>query len=174
MKTWIALLRGINVGGKHKMPMKELVLLMESNGFSNVRTYIQSGNVVFESPQRPLDKIGQLIEQQFGFMPYIFVLDRDELMGAVANCPYESDQGKTIHYFFLDREPETIDHGLLDSLKADSEQYALIEKVFYLYAPEGIGRSKLVDKMGKALPGVTMSARNLNTINKLVGMVEQS
>ena len=62
MKTWIALLRGINVGGNHIIPMKELKQLMESNGFSNVRTYIQSGNVVFESPQRPLDKIGQLIE----------------------------------------------------------------------------------------------------------------
>ncbi|WP_418500699.1 DUF1697 domain-containing protein [Flagellimonas sp.] len=171
MKTWIALLRGINVGGNHIIPMKELKQLMESNGFSNVRTYIQSGNVVFESPQRPLDKIGQLIEQQFGFMPYIFVLDRDELMGAVANCPYESDQGKTIHYFFLDKEPKIFDEALLDSLRADSERYILIERVFYLYAPEGIGRSKLVDKMGKALPGVTMTARNLNTINKLVEMV---
>lgn len=92
-------------------------------------------------------------------------------MGAVANCPYESDQGKTIHYFFLDKEPKIFDEALLDSLRADSERYILIERVFYLYAPEGIGRSKLVDKMGKALPGVTMTARNLNTINKLVEMV---
>lgn len=171
MKTWIALLRGINVGGKHSVPMKELKLLMESNGFSNVRTYIQSGNVVFESPQTPTQEIGELIAQQFGFVPYIFVLDRDELMGAVANCPYDSDQGKTIHYFFLDKEPEIFDEALLDSLKADSERYILTEKVFYLYAPEGIGRSKLVEKIGKALPGVTMTARNLNTINKLVEMV---
>lgn len=173
MKTWIALLRGINVGGKHSVPMKELKQLMESNGFSNVRTYIQSGNVVFESPQRPTQEIGELIAQQFGFMPYIFVLDRDELMGAVANCPYESDQGKTIHYFFLDKEPEIFEEALLDSLKTNSERYTLIEKVFYLYAPEGIGRSKLVDKMGKALPGVTITARNLNTINKLVEMVKK-
>lgn len=171
MKTWIALLRGINVGGNHIVPMKELKQLMETNGFSNVRTYIQSGNVVFESPQRPTNEIGQLIERKFGFMPYVFVLGKNQLMQAVANCPYESDHGKTIHYFFLDREPETIDHDLLESLKADSEQYALIEKVFYLYAPEGIGRSKLVERIGKALPGVTMTARNLNTINKLVEMV---
>lgn len=171
METWIGLLRGINVGGKHKIPMKELVLLMESNGFSNVRTYIQSGNVVFENPTRPKHEIGQLIEKKYGFSPYIFILGTDELMQAVANCPYKSDQGKTIHYFFLDREPETFDRGLLDSLKIDSEQYALVEKVFYLYAPEGIGRSKLVEKIGKALPGITMTARNLNTINKLVGMV---
>lgn len=173
MKTWIALLRGINVGGKHIVPMKELKQLMESNGFSNVRTYIQSGNMVFESAKRPLQEIGELIAQQFGFVPYIFVLDKEELMAAVANCPYESDQGKTIHYFFLDKEPEIFDEALLDSLKVESERYILIEKVFYLYAPEGIGRSKLVEKIGKALPGVTMTARNLNTINKLVEMVGQ-
>ncbi|HMQ91269.1 MAG TPA: DUF1697 domain-containing protein, partial [Flavilitoribacter sp.] len=69
MKTWVALLRGINVGGKHIVPMKELVRLMEADGFANVKTYIQSGNVVFQSADNSGDRIGELIAREFGFKP---------------------------------------------------------------------------------------------------------
>ncbi|MCB9286514.1 MAG: DUF1697 domain-containing protein [Lewinellaceae bacterium] len=171
METWIALLRGINVGGKHIVPMKELRILLEANGFANVKTYIQSGNVVFQSPERPKDEIGQLIEDRFGFKPSVFILSTAGLKKAAANNPYKTDQGKTVHFFFLEEEPTSVNYEFLDALKTDSEEYKLIEKVFYLHAPEGIGRSKLVEKIGKAFPPVTMTARNLNTINKLLEMI---
>ncbi len=171
METWIALLRGINVGGKHSVPMKELVKLLEANGFVNVKTYIQSGNVVFQYTTKPQDEMGQLIEEKFGFKPAVFILSKAELKKAVANNPFQNDHGKTIHFFFLKEDPSKIDYELLDSLKSESEAYQLIEKVFYLYAPDGIGRSKMVEKIGKAFPGVTMTARNLNTINKLMEMI---
>lgn len=171
METWIALIRGINVGGKHILPMKELVKLLEANDFFNVKTYIQSGNLAFESAAKPEDEIELLIEKKFGFKPVVFILSRDDLKKACANNPYEHDIGKSIHFFFLKEDPKSIDYELLDSLKSESEEYRLLENVFYLYAPEGIGRSKLVEKIGKALPGVTMTARNLNTINKLMEMI---
>lgn len=170
MKTWIALLRGINVGGKHILPMKELIALMETNGFSNVKTYIQSGNVVFQHEREGGDQIAELIEGKFGFKPSVFVLREDELKAAAANSPFQTDIGKTLHFFFCDRVPE-IDYDFLDSLKTESEAYQLVDKVFYLYAPDGIGRSKLAEKMPRAFKGTTMTARNLNTINKLLTMI---
>lgn len=148
--------------------MKELVKLMESAGFVDVKTYIQSGNVVFRSPAKPKDEIGQLIEKKFGFKPSVFILSVAEFKKAAANNPYETDQGKTVHFFFCDQQPKSVDYQLLESLRAKSEEYKLVDNVFYLYAPEGIGRSKLVEKMGKAFPSVDMTARNLNTINKLL------
>ena len=173
MNTWIALLRGINVGGKHIIPMKELVRLMEENGFANVKTYIQSGNVVFQSPARPGDEIGVLIAQKFGFKPDIFILSEKELKTAMANNPYEPDLGKNVHFFFFYREDPPIDVEFLESLRAPSEEYTLTGNVFYLHAPEGIGRSKMVEKLGKAFPReVSMTARNLNTMNKLLEMID--
>lgn len=171
MKTWIALLRGINVGGKHIVPMKELRNLLEESGYTNVKTYIQSGNVVFESASKPIGEIGQLIEGRFGFKPSVFMLSASDLDRAIMNCPYDADQGKFIHYTFFDIEPESVDYDLLNELKADSEEYSLVGQVFYLYAPDGIGRSKLVEKLHKVFSGVAMTSRNLNTIRKLKEMI---
>jgi uncharacterized protein (DUF1697 family) len=170
MKTWIALLRGINVGGKHLVPMKELVKLMEANAFSNVRTYIQSGNVICQYSTKPKDEIGRLIEKKYGFKPEVLVLSGTDLRKAVDNNPYKSGEGRTVHFFFCDKVPKSIDYEFLDSLKVKSEKYQLIGRVFYLHAPNGIACSKLVEKMGRAFTGVTMTARNLNTVNMLAEM----
>lgn len=172
MKKWIALLRGINVGGNHIVPMKELVKSMEENGFSHVKTYIQSGNVVCKYPTPPANKISELIESRFGFKPVVFILSSEELIRAIENNPFPTNVGKALHFFFCDEEPGSIDYAFLDEWKKDTEAYKMIEKVFYLYAPDGIGRSKLAEKMGKALKDVTMTARNYNTIRKLLEMVE--
>lgn len=143
---------------------------MEAKGHSRVRTYIQSGNLVFDSPERPRDEIELLIEEGFGFRPYVLVLSKEEFLHALEQCPYRSDKGNTIHFFFLEKRPENPDLELLDALKKDSESYTFIERVFYLHAPEGIGRSKLVEKIHRALPGTQITARNLNTVHKLVEM----
>ncbi len=172
MKIWIALIRGINVGGKHIVPMKELIKLMEAKGFVNVRSYIQSGNLVFQSAQKPKDEISLLIEQHFGFKPDVFVLNQTDFQKAIANNPYTVDEGKSLHFFFCDKTPTSVDYNFLDSIKVTSESYKLIDNIFYLHTPDGIGRSKLAEKMGKAFAGVNMTARNLNTINKLADMIE--
>ncbi len=171
MKTWIALLRGVNVGGNKKLPMKELTNLLKSNGFAHVKTYIQSGNIIFQHASKPEREIGDLIEKQFGFNPSVFMLSAEELEKAAMNNPYPTEIGKAVHFFFFHKQPETVDYELLDSLKATSEEYRLIDNVFYLYAPEGIGRSKMVEKMSKAFSKANITARNLNTISKICEMV---
>jgi uncharacterized protein (DUF1697 family) len=171
MKTWIALLRGINIGGHHKVPMKRLTELMDAHGFANVRTYIQSGNIVFDSAAKPGPEIGDLIEGEFGFRPAVLILGASEFRRALDKNPFDVDAGNTAHLFFCEKTPKSVDFKVLDSLKAASEQYSLIGKVFYLYAPDGVGRSDLATKVGKAFPGVTMTARNLNTVRKLADML---
>ncbi|MDH4256463.1 MAG: DUF1697 domain-containing protein [Gammaproteobacteria bacterium] len=174
MDSWIVLLRGINVGGKHSVPMRDLKSLMVDVGFRNVRTYIQSGNIVLESTTRPTEEISDLIEREFGFRPGVFILSREEFEKALSNNPYNADAGKTVHLFFCDRVPTSVDYDFLESIKASSEDFALVGRVFYFHAPNGIGRSILVQKMHRAFPGVVMTARNLNTINKLAQMLGNS
>ena len=170
MNTWIALLRGINVGGHHIIRMKDLAGQLEADGFPGVRTYIQSGNVVLQSEERPGARIAALIERHYGFRPQVLVLSAEELRQAADGNPFDKEGGKKVHLFFCETEPPQPDFALLEALKGPAEDYRLAGRVFYLYAPDGIGRSKLAEKIGKALPGVSITARNLNTVNKLLEM----
>ena len=92
-KTYIVLLRGINVGGNNLVPMKELVVALSESKYQNINTYIQSGNIVLQSQNRP-DDIGSIIQERFGFEPEVYVLDKAELETAVANNPFSSPNGK--------------------------------------------------------------------------------
>lgn len=168
MKTWIALLRGINVGGKNIIPMKILREVMESGGFSEVRSYIQSGNLVFGHSGPPAKPLENLIEKRFGFRSRVFILTPQALRDAADQNPYTGDAGNKVHFFFVGGEAPDPDLELLESLRADTEQFMLKGRILYLYAPEGIGRSKLVAKIDKAFPGMEVTARNRNTIEKLL------
>ena len=170
METWIALLRGINVGGHHLVRMKDLVRHLQADGFREVNTYIQSGNVVLQSQDSPGERIGNLIGQHYGFRPAVLVLSAEELRQAAAANPFDPEGGKKVHFYFCAREPREVNHALLESLRAPNEAYRLVGKVLYLFAPDGIGRSKLAEKIGKALPGTDLTARNLNTVSKLLEM----
>jgi len=173
MKTFIALFRGINVGGKNKIIMKELKLLMEACGYENIRTYIQSGNAVFDSQTQPDDKIVELIDEQYGFRPHLMILTEIDLEQAIANNPYPDAEGKTCHFYFCKSCPEAVDDTKLELLRSDSEEYTLADTIFYLHAPDGISRSKLAANVEKCL-GVPCTARNLNTVRKLWNMVQDS
>lgn len=176
MTTLIALLRGINVGGNNKLPMKDLSALLTGMGLRDVQTYIQSGNVVFrcdaKSKATLAAKITAAIMTQHGFAPHVLLLDAAELKKAMANNPYPEAEvePKSLHLFFLDEVPQHPDLKSLDTIKADSERYMLAGKVFYLRAPDGIGNSKLAARAEKLL-GVSATARNWNTVCKLAEMV---
>ena len=171
MKTFIALFRGINVGGRNIIRMKELAALMNTSGYEKVQTYIQSGNVVFNAPKKPTEEIGLLVESKFGFKPEVLILSRKDLSQVIENNPYTGIEGKLCHFYFCKARPTSIDHSKLAALKATSEEYTIEGKVFYLFAPDGIGRSKLAAQAEKCL-GAPTTARNLNTVNKLWEMVE--
>jgi len=172
MKTYIALFRGINVGGKNILPMKELVSLLENNNYQNVKSYIQSDNVVLQGKNVSAPKLKTLIAGRFGFTPDILVLKKSEFDSSVKHNPFNSAEGKTAHFYFCSKKPK-INSELLNKYLAESEQYKTMGKMFYLYAPKGIGRSKLVSNIESCL-GVPATGRNLNTINKLSEMLKNA
>jgi uncharacterized protein (DUF1697 family) len=173
MKTYIALFRGINVGGRHILPMNELVALLEELGCRNVKTYIQSGNAVFENqannaPQLS-KKISAEINKRRGFEPFVLLLSREEMEKAIANNPFPAGEKepKALHVGFLTSTPKSPDLKTLEGLRTSSEQYRQMENVFYLYAPEGIGRSKLAANTERLL-GVPITDRNWGTVRKIM------
>lgn len=179
LKTYIALLRGINVGGNNKLPMRELAALLEGLGLQNVKTYIQSGNVVFQSDQRDAAglsaAITEAIRQRFGFAPYVLILDSEALAAALAANPFPEGEAapKSLHLFFMDASPRAYDAAALDRVKAPDERYQLIGQVFYLHAPDGIGRSKLAETTGKGW-GVNITARNWRTATAVMALAQQA
>jgi uncharacterized protein (DUF1697 family) len=172
MSTWILLLRGINVGGKHSLPMKALKDDLKGLGLQHVKTYIQSGNVVFQSsgsvPSGLGATISDVLEAHHGFRPHVLLLSADALEKAAAANPFPEAEAepKSLHLFFLDTAPTAPDLDALTALRLPSEHFHLEGKVFYLHAPDGIGRSKLAARVEKAL-GVTTTARNWRTVQKL-------
>lgn len=176
MTTWIALLRGVNVGG-NRLPMADLRDECASMGLENVRTYIQSGNVVFEAgPESACDLAAALpprIERRFGFRPRILVLSVDDLRRAMSANPYAEAESepKTVHLYFLAERPDAVDTDGLDELRADTECWHLEGRVFYLHTPDGYGTSKLAARAEKLL-GVDATARNWRTVRKLRELAE--
>ncbi len=176
---YIALLRGVNVGGKNKLPMKELVVLLEASGFGNVKTYIQSGNIILSNKQTDQfvlsEKIKQLIFEQYNFAPNVLVLSLDEIEQAAKDNPFEKaqQQPNLLHLFFLEQFPTNPDFKRVDEIKLASENYLLKGKIFYLHTPEGFGRSKLAMRAEKLL-GVNCTARNWRSINKIIELVKNN
>lgn len=178
MNTTIALFRGINVGGKNLLPMRELAAALEELGLQNVKTYIQSGNVVFQSEANALasltSRISEAINRSHGFTPQVMLLSMADLENAIASNPFPDAESepKTLHLYFPASEPTAPDIETLENLKLESEQFSLKDGVFYLYAPEGIGRSKLAARVEKSL-GVAVTARNWRSVCKILEMAQQ-
>lgn len=175
MTTYVALLRGINVGGRNSLPMKELSALFAELGCRDTKTYIQSGNAVFRSSERS-EKLARAISNEInrrhGFKPHLLLLDRTQFEQAITNNPFKNEppDSRTLHFGFLDTIPEAPDLEGITALKSPTEQFALVDHVFYLLAPDGIGRSKLAARSEKLL-GCPMTDRNGRTVSKLMSML---
>lgn len=172
MPTCIALLRGINVGGNNPLPMRELAAHLQALGHTHVKTYIQSGNAVFNTPRKSPAALGKQIadriESHHGFRPRVLILNAAELKKAADDNPFPEGEHdpKTLHLFFLAAPAKSPDRPAIEAIRLPSEQFKLTKNVFYLYAPDGIGRSKLAAKAEKLL-GVECTARNWRTVQKL-------
>lgn len=178
MNICIALLRGINVGGKNSLPMKGLVAIMEVIGAQKVRTYIQSGNAVFEIAEQDLVLLSKRLSVEIGkryeFKTCVVVLGLEALEKAMAANPFPEAEGDPVglHLGFLASDPTHANLEKLDSLRKASERFRLIGPVFYLHAPEGVGRSKLAAGAEKAL-GVPMTVRNWRTVGNIREMARE-
>lgn len=175
MSHWLLLFRGINVGGNNIVPMKKLTDVLMSMGCAEVKTYIQTGNVLIEHSESDNTKlsvnIAEQLEKHFGFKPQVLVLSLNEFTQAARHNPFPNAElePKSLHLFFLSQAVQSVDLNDLFLLKKPNESFELVDQVFYLHAPEGIGRSKLAAKVEKYL-GVPTTARNWNTVKKLLGL----
>ena len=175
MSVWIALLRGINVGGHHKLPMRDFSAILESLGHEEVATYIQSGNAVFRNSARDAGAVAasirEAIDDKFEFAPDVLVVSRQELHDAVKKNPYAGavDDHKALHVSFLAEKPTSPDLETMSKLAAESESFTLDGRCFYLHAPDGMARSRLAAKVEKLL-GVAATSRNWRTVNRLLTM----
>jgi len=163
MTTYAALLRAVNVGGTGKLPMSELRAMCASVGFSNVRTYIASGNVVFESKLSEKSvkaKLERCLETYAGKPVGVLVRTGAELAVVLANNPFRSAAPNQTVAIFLDAPPPA---DLIDSVSGQqTEEIAVGTREIYVYYKDGIARSKL-----KIPAAGTGTARNMNTVAKL-------
>lgn len=175
MPACVALLRGINVGGHNKLPMAGFRQLLERLGCEDVSTYIQSGNAVFcsEDVDGLDDRIGEAVEQEFGFRPPVLVLDAESFRRVADENPYAADdiEPKFIHIGLLFSPAPNVDFDKISSLQGRNERYEMTDLAFYLSAPDGIARSKLAADLEKCL-GVPITARNWRSVSKLREMLE--
>lgn len=165
MQKFILLFRAINVGGNNLLPMKEFVTLLKNHNYKSVSYYIQSGNIILMSDKNPTNHIQTLVTENYGFSPDIFVLTSIEFLTAYASNPYTKYQGKFVHSYFC-KDKIVLNKEKIRRLAATTEEYIVKDNVFYLHAPEGIGKSKLVANIAACL-NQQATGRNLNTINKI-------
>ena len=171
MARTCALLRGINVGGNHKLPMKELAALFEEAGCREIETYIQSGNVVFRPARGDLKKLGvkleTTIEARFGFPAPIALFSGEEIASLEEANPFlaEGCAEDSLHVGFLRDAPKV--GAALDMSRLDDERAALVGRALFLHLPKGVGRSKLTSALLDKGMGTIVTLRNLRTVREL-------
>ncbi|MEV7286220.1 DUF1697 domain-containing protein [Streptomyces sp. NPDC093252] len=176
--TYAALLRGINVGGSRKLPMADLRTLMEGLGHLGVRTHLQSGQAVFTATRGDEDtlaaELAAAVEERFGFPVDILVRDHAYLRAVADACPYPAAElePRQLHVTYFSAPVDDSRFTGLDRAVFLPEEFTLGDRALYLYAPEGLGRSKLAETLAKPrhTKGLTATTRNWNTVVKLVEM----
>jgi uncharacterized protein (DUF1697 family) len=170
----IALLRGINVGGKHRLPMKDLAGIFREAGCTDVRTYIQSGNVVFQAEDGLAERIPAVvadgISERFGFTAPVVTRTAAELEDVAGHNPFLEDGAdpKTLHVVFLADRPSDVRIAELDPDRSPPDEFVVRGRELYLHCPNGVGRSKLTAPYFDATLGTTSTQRNWRTVGKLL------
>ncbi|MFJ3309822.1 DUF1697 domain-containing protein [Streptomyces sp. NPDC086549] len=176
MTTYAALLRGINVGGRKKLPMAELRTLMEGLGYGGVHTHLQSGQAVFATGRGDEEslaaELADAVERHFGFSVDVIVRDHAYLRGVAESCPFPAAEleARQLHVTYFSA-PVTADRFAgIDPAAHLPEEFRLGDRALYLYAPEGLGRSKLAEVLSRprVTKGLIATSRNWNTVVKLV------
>lgn len=173
MTRQIVLLRGVNVGGRNKLPMKIFAGVLEGLGCANVKTYIQSGNAIFDGATSAAD-IASAIKRAAGFAPPVFLTTATAFRKVARANPFARQaaaSGKSVHLFLLDAAPNADAIEALGAIRRPREDFAVAGKELYLFSPEGVADSKIAEKIDRVL-GVMTTARNWNTVEKLIAVTE--
>jgi uncharacterized protein (DUF1697 family) len=176
--VYIALLRGINVGGNNKLPMKDLAALFERAGCQNVSTYIQSGNVVFRVEAKLAKNLAETMNKAVlkAFkidIPFI-IRDAASLKKTIKATPYSkyTADPKLVHVGFLADKPTSEKVAALESQKFAPDEFQLVGQEVHFYFPKGMGKSKLTSQYFDSRLKTTITIRNWNTVTELLQMAE--
>ena len=180
MTSVISMLRGINVGAQKRLRMDTLQVIYEGLGLKNIRTYVQSGNVVFESPDRDQAGLVNLIEAQIkqscGYQVEVFIRQAEELQRILAGNPFLNDRNEDpskLHVTFYYRTPSESVLSKLIAPGGTTDEFAFAEMAVYLFCPNGYGKTKLSNSFFERRLGMPVTTRNWNTVNALYKMAEE-
>jgi len=192
MASHVALLRGINVGGRNKVPMADLREVVAALGHTGVTTYIQSGNVLFSTADTENSKLAaaleSAVEDRFGLWSSVVVLSRDELAGVLAACPYQDEPNpRLVHVVFLNAEPRPDLLGRIETAasaaaaKGSRDAVQAAGRALYVHTPDGFGKSELAQNLFRIVTppseqkkqALAATARNWATATKLLSLCEE-
>ncbi|KAF0203130.1 MAG: hypothetical protein FD170_1402 [Bacteroidetes bacterium] len=174
MQTWIVLLRGINVSGKNLIKMSALTQALSDSGLNNIRTYIQSGNIIFESEETNPDVISgmvsNIIKARFEYdVPAIAILQKELLQISKSNPFFSiSDFDPAFMYItFLHRQPENEKIEAIEKLSFLPDIFSIQKNAVYVYCPNGYGKTKINNSFFERKLGVMATTRNIASVEKL-------
>lgn len=171
MKTYIALLRGINVSGKNIIKMDSLKEMFTKLNFEKVQTYIQSGNVVFstnKTKENLVKSISDEIKLKYELNVPVLVLEKNELDEIISELPFSEFEEKDIYFTFLNEESKITDFSKILEKRSHSELIHISKNVIYLVCPDGYGNTKLSNSFLEKQLKVLCTTRNLKTSKKIL------
>ena len=173
MARQVALLRGVNVGKTTMVAMARLREVFAELGYTDIKTYVNSGNVVFSGRKASAAKLEKAVSEEFGFRVPVVVRTRDEIAAVVAANPLADVATNASRYLVLFSGGGTIDAGKADGVEpGKGERYAIEGAEAYLWLPDGIHKSPLVRALNEKRLGVTLTGRNWRTVEKLLALAD--
>ena len=179
MTTFVALLRAVNVGGRNQLSMSALRALFESFGYADVKSYIQSGNIIFDSSPRKSAVLALEVEEALagalGQPIDVVIRSAAELKSVTESNPFlgRVPDPTKLHVVFLNHAPDRARVKALDSSRFEPDEFALGAREIYLHCPDGLGRSKLPPALGAKLAPIPATVRNWNTVTKLAELAKR-
>ncbi|AEV99644.1 hypothetical protein A4D02_27840 [Niastella koreensis] len=177
MTTYISILRGINVSGHRMIKMEALKKICTDLNFTNVQTYIQSGNIIFQSKMTDSKKISETITKNiakvFDFDVPVITLTQTELETVINSNPFLNDKSKNpafLHVTFLSDKPVKQNIEQLRHVDLKNDNFEIVDKAIYLYCPDSYSKSKLTNSLLETKLKVTATTRNWKTTNELFKM----
>ena len=182
MPRYLALLRGINVGGRNKVAMADLRRIATELGYADVATYIQSGNLLFASGDDDAARHARALEgriaEQLGVRPAVVVVSAAELARVIADNPFPAEtNGRYLHAVFRDTEPGAAERSRITEAvgraraKGSADDAVVVGRTLYLHTPDGFGRSELAARLVSSGSPAAGTARNWVTVTRLMAML---
>jgi len=172
----LALLRGVNVGGKNKLPMRDLAAMFEDAGCENVRTFIQSGNVIFIASssvsKRLAGAVASRIEERFGYRVPVILRTAQQLREVISNNPFSGVED-TLHVMFLADRPSPAKIAALDPNRSSPDAFLVRGQEIYLHLPNRVAASKLTNAWFDSKLSTVSTVRNWRTVTRLLAMMEE-